>query len=83
MCNIYFNKNIMKQVKDYFQRPDTWVKIWVWLFALWMAWSLLNSKVNILTDRLDKIEALDLSSRLTKIEVDVQWIRQTLENKYE
>ena len=45
-------------------------------------WANMNNKWDNIDQRMNKIESLDLESRLTKMEVDIQWIRQVLESKY-
>lgn len=39
----------------------------------------MNSKLKDLEHRIEKIEDLDLDSRLTKMQVDLDWIKTTLD----
>jgi len=72
----------MKQVFDYLRRPETIWKIIVWLVFLWIMWANMNNKWDNIDKRMDKIESIDIQSRLAKIETDLSWIRATLESKY-
>lgn len=49
------------------------------IFWLWVAWSTLKWEIKELRQRLEKIEDLDLDSRLTRMEANLDWIRTTLE----
>ena len=42
-------------------------------------WANFNSKLKELDRRIAKIEDLDLDSRLTRMEANLDWIRTTLE----
>lgn len=57
-----------------------WTLVTLWGFLWKLASSITKSKQDILNinERLEKIEALDLDSKLTKMDTDLQWIRATL-----
>ena len=57
-----------------------WTLITLWSYLWKLASSITKTKQDILNinERLEKIEALDLDSKLTKMDTDLQWIRATL-----
>ena len=57
-----------------------WTLITLWGYLWKLASSITKTKQDILNinERLEKIEALDLDSKLTKMDTDLQWIRATL-----
>lgn len=69
----------MDQLYSYITNPATIVNIIVVIFWLWMTWANLNTKLKELEKRIEKIEDLDLDSRLTKMQVDLDWIKTTLD----
>ena len=46
-----------------------------------MTWANLNTKLKELEKRIDKIEDLDLDSRLTEIQTNLKWIMERLKEK--
>jgi hypothetical protein len=46
-----------------------------------MTWANLNSKLKEIEKRVDKIEDLDLDSRLTEIQTNLKWIMERLREK--
>jgi hypothetical protein len=46
-----------------------------------MTWANLNSKLKEIEKRVDKIEDLDLDSRLTEIQTNLKWIMERLKEK--
>lgn len=69
----------MEQLFSYVSSPETIVSFIVFVFWLWFTWASLNWKVKELEKRIEKIEDLDLDSRLTRMEANLDWIRTTLE----
>lgn len=69
----------MEQLFSYVSSPETIVSLIVFIFWLWFTWAGLNWKVKELEKRIEKIEDLDLDSRLTRMEANLDWIRTTLE----
>ncbi len=69
----------MEQFYNYITDPWTIVSFIVFVFWLWATWSNLNWRLKECEKRLDKLEELDLDSRLTRMEANLEWIRTTLE----
>ena len=46
-----------------------------------MTWANLNTKLKEIEKRVDKIEDLDLDSRLTEIQTNLKWIMERLKEK--
>ena len=69
----------MEQLFNYITSPETIVTFIVFVFSLWVMRANLNSKNIELEKRIQKIEDLDLDSRLTRMEANLDWIRTTLE----
>ena len=69
----------MEQFYNYITDPWTIVSFVVFIFWLWATWSNLNWRLKECEKRLDKLEELDLDSRLTRMEANLEWIRTTLE----
>ena len=68
----------MEQLFSYIFSPATIVNFIAFIFGLWVIWANLNAKQKELERRIAKIEDLDLDSRLTKMQVDLDWIKTTL-----
>jgi len=68
----------MEQLFSYISSPATIVNFIAFIFGLWVIWANLNAKQKELERRIAKIEDLDLDSRLTKMQVDLDWIKTTL-----
>lgn len=69
----------MEQFYNYITDPWTIISFVVFVFWLWATWSKLNGKIKEIEKRLDKLDELDLDSRLTRMEANLDWIRTTLE----
>ena len=69
----------MEALYNYITSPETIVSFIIFVFSLWMIRSNMNSKLKDLEHRIEKIEDLDLDSRLTKMQVDLDWIKTTLD----
>jgi hypothetical protein len=69
----------MDQLFNYITNPATIVNLIAFVFGLWVIWANLNAKLKELDRRVTKIEDLDLDSRLTRMEANLDWIRTTLE----
>ena len=69
----------MEQLFNYITSPDTIISLVIFMFTLWWAWSTINSKQKDLERRIEKIEELDLDSRLTRMETTLEYIRASLE----
>lgn len=63
----------------YFTNPANLVSLWVFLFTLGVTYAKMDAKIKDIEKRLDKIDELDLDSRLTRIEANLDWIRSALE----
>jgi hypothetical protein len=46
-----------------------------------MTWANLNARLKEIEKRVDKIEDLDLDSRLTEIQTNLKWIMERLREK--
>ena len=46
-----------------------------------MTWANLNAKLKEIEKRVDKIEDLDLDSRLTEIQTNLKWIMERLKER--
>ena len=69
----------MEQFYNYITDPWTIVSFVVFVFWLWATWSNLNWRLKECEKRLDRVDELDLDSRLTRMEANLEWIRTTLE----
>ena len=69
----------MEQFYNYITDPWTIVSLLVFIFWLWATWSNLNWRIKECEKRLDRVDELDLDSRLTRMEANLEWIRTTLE----
>ena len=69
----------MEQFYNYITDPWTIVSFVVFVFWLWATWSNLNWRLKECEKRLDRVDELDLDSRLTRMEANLDWIRTTLE----
>lgn len=69
----------MEALYNYITSPETIVSFIVFVFSLWMIWSNINSKQKELEHRIEKIEELDLDSRLTQMQIDLDRIKKTLD----
>ena len=69
----------MNNLYEYLTNPSTLINIVVLVFTLWVTRANLNTKLKDLEKRVEKIEDLDLDSRLTKMQVDLDWIKTVLD----
>lgn len=69
----------MEVLYNYITQPETIVSFIIFVFTLWVLRSNINGKLKDLEHRIEKIEDLDLDSRLTKMQVDLDWIKTTLD----
>lgn len=68
----------MDQLYSYITSPDTIISFIIFVFWLWAIYTNITGKLKELENRLTKLEDLDLDSRLTKMQVDLDWIKTTL-----
>lgn len=71
----------MENLFNYITNPATIINIVVIIFWLWMTWANLNTKLKDIEKRVDKIEDLDLDSRLTEIQTNLKRIMEKLKEK--
>ena len=71
----------MEQFYNYISNPSTIINAVILVFTLWMTWANLNTKLKDLEKRIDKIEDLDLDSRLTEIQTNLKWIMERLKDR--
>lgn len=69
----------MDSLYNYITDPNTIVTFVCVIFTLWVTWSNLNWKIKELEKRLDKLDELDLDSRLTRMEANLERIRGAIE----
>ena len=74
-------KKKMEERFNYIFSPQTIVSIVVFVFWLWVTRATLNAKLKEIEKRVDKIEDLDLDSRLTEIQTNLKWIMERLKEK--
>lgn len=71
----------MEQFYDYLTNPANIISFAIFVFWLGMTWANLNAKLKEIERRVDKIEDLDLDSRLTEIQTNLKWIMERLKEK--
>jgi len=71
----------MDGIYNYLTNPANIVSFVIFVFWLGMTWANLNSKLKEIEKRVDKIEDLDLDSRLTEIQTNLKWIMERLREK--
>ena len=71
----------MEWVYEYITNPANIVSFVVFVFWLGMTWANLNAKLEEIEKRVDKIEDLDLDSRLTEIQTNLKWIMERLKER--
>lgn len=69
----------MEQLFNYITQPETIISLIVFVFWLWAVYTNITGKLKELERRVEKIEDLDLDSRLTKMQTDIDRIRTTLD----
>lgn len=72
---------MMDSIIEYITSPSSILSFIVFVFGLGMTWANLNGKLKELEKRIDKIEDLDLDSRLTEIQTNLKWIMERLKEK--
>lgn len=68
----------MEILYNYITDPNTIVSLIAFIFWLWVIYSNVIGKLKVLEKRIDKIEDLDLDSRLTEIQTNLKWIMEKL-----
>jgi len=71
----------MDWLYEYLSNPATIINFAIFVFGLGMTWANLNSKLKELENRIDKIEDLDLDSRLTEIQTNLRWVIEKLKER--
>ena len=71
----------MEERFSYIFSPQTLVSIVVFVFWLGVTRAKLNADLKSIEKRVDKIEDLDLDSRLTEIQTNLKWIMEKLKEK--
>lgn len=69
----------MEILFNYITTPGVIVNFIVFVFWLWVIYSKMNTKIDEIEKRIEKIEDLDLDARLTKLQTDMDWVRLTLD----
>lgn len=63
----------------YLTNPANLISLIIFIFTLGVTRSKLNGKIEDLERRISKLEELDLDSRLTQMQIDLDWIKKTLD----
>lgn len=63
----------------YLTNPANIVSFVIFVFWLGVTWSNLNWRLKECEKRLDKLDELDLDSRLTQMQIDLDWVKKTLD----
>jgi len=71
----------MDGLYNYLTNPANIVSFVIFVFWLGMTWANLNARLKEIEKRVDKIEDLDLDSRLTEIQTNLKWIMERLREK--
>lgn len=71
----------MEELYNYLTNPANIISFIVFIFWLWATWSNLNWRIKDCEKRIEKIEDLDLDSRLTEIQTNIHWIMEKLKEK--
>ncbi len=71
----------MEELTNYIFNPQTLVSFIIFVFWLGVTWANLNGKLREIEKRVDKIEDLDLDSRLTEIQTNLKRIMEKLKDK--
>jgi len=70
---------MLKKIKDYFSNPAVRITIIWFCFAVGATWGTLNSRVDLIEEKVNKIDELKIEEQLTALQIDVQWIKLTLD----
>ena len=69
----------MEGLFNYITSPETIISFIIFVFTLWVMWSNINNKLKELEHRIESLEELDLDSRLTQMQIDLDRIKKTLD----
>ena len=69
----------MEGLFNYITSPETIISFIIFVFTLWVMWSNINNKQRELEHRIESLEELDLDSRLTQMQIDLDRIKKTLD----
>ena len=69
----------MDALFNYITSPETIISFIIFVFTLWVMWSNINNKLRELEHRIENLEELDLDSRLTQMQIDLDRIKKTLD----
>ena len=69
----------MEGLFNYITSPETIISFIIFVFTLWVMWSNINNKLRELEHRIESLEELDLDSRLTQMQIDLDRIKKTLD----
>lgn len=69
----------MDWIYEYLTDVGTIVNVIVFVFWLGGTWSNLNGRIKECEKRLDRLDELDLDSRLTQMQIDLDWVKKTLD----
>ena len=72
----------MDGIYNYLTNPANIVSFVIFVFWLGMTWANLNSKLKEIEKRVDKIEDLDLDSRLTEIQTNLRRVIERLKERW-
>lgn len=72
----------MEILYNYITDPNTIVSLVVFIFWLWVIYSNVIGKLRELEKRIDKIEDLDLDSRLTEIQTNLRRVIERLKERW-
>ena len=64
---------------EYITSPSTILSFVIFVFWLGATWSKLNWKIRECEKRLDRLDELDLDSRLTQMQIDLDRVKKTLD----
>ena len=67
---------------EYIFQPSTLISLISAIVSVAVAWTALKGRIDSLEQDMKEIKSLDLDSRLTRMETDIQWIRSMLEKKW-
>lgn len=65
----------MEQFMDRLTQPQTIISAIVFVFSLWTIRATLNSRIKTLEEKVDKIDKLDLDTKIAKIMTDLERIK--------
>jgi hypothetical protein len=69
----------MQKIKDYLTNPATRISFIVFVFWIWAVWANTNSRIDILEQKVNKIDQIWIETQLAELKIDMQWIKTTLE----